>query len=73
MTRPPPPPVVGKILKKDELSMGCASVENVEVKEVGKALNWQALVVRREWREFSIVIVAIIVVAVEDVVAQRRE
>jgi hypothetical protein len=30
---------------------------------VGKALNWQGLVVRREWREFRIVI---IIVAVED-------
>jgi hypothetical protein len=43
--------------------MGRASVENAWVSEVGKALNWQGLVVRRDGSEFSIVI---IVVAVED-------
>ena len=63
MTRPPLPPVVGKILNKHELRVGRASVENVRVSGMGKALNRQDLVVSREGRGFRIVI---IVVAVED-------
>ena len=63
MTGPPLPPVVGKILNKHELRVGRASVENVRVSGMGKALNRQDLVVSREGRGFRIVI---IVVAVED-------
>jgi hypothetical protein len=55
--------VVCKILNRHELNAGCASVENARVSGVGKALNRQDLVIRREGGEFSIVF---IVVAVED-------
>jgi hypothetical protein len=54
--------VVGKILKIGMLARGCASVANARVSGVGKALNWQALVVCREWREFSIVIIVVALV-----------
>jgi hypothetical protein len=54
--------MVGKILKKGELSRECASVGNVGVRGMGKILNWQGLAVRREGRDLSIVIVILVIV-----------
>ena len=65
-TRPPLPHGVGKILKTHSLRGWCASVENVRVSGLGKALNWQGLAVRGKGREFVIGNFIIMVVAVED-------
>jgi hypothetical protein len=62
----PLPHGVGKILKTHSLRGGCASVENVRVSGLGKALNWQGLAVRGKGREFVIGNFIIMVVAVED-------
>jgi hypothetical protein len=56
----------GKILKTHSLRGWCASVENVRVSGLGKALNWQGLAVRGKGREFVIGNFIIMVDAVED-------